>query len=54
MRINALIYVMGNNVADIYESFKPSGEDIQYANVKQKFKDHFKRKVASVFERKLS
>lgn len=54
VRINALIYVMGNNVADIYESFKPSGEDIQYANVKQKFKDHFKRKVASVFERKLS
>ncbi|PFX12515.1 Retrovirus-related Pol polyprotein from transposon opus [Stylophora pistillata] len=31
--------------------FKLSGEDIQYANVKQKFKDHFKGKVALVFER---
>ena len=50
-RINALIYVMGNNAADIYDSFKLSGEDIQYANVKQKFKDHFKGKVPLVFER---
>ena len=49
MRINTLIYVMGNNAADIYDSFKLSGEDIQYANVKQKF--HFKGKVALVFER---
>ena len=51
MRINTLIYVMGNNAADIYDSFKLSGEDIQNANVKQKFKDHFKGKVALVFER---
>ena len=51
VRINTLIYVMGNNAADIYDSFKLSGEDIQYANVKQKFKDHFKGKVALVFER---
>ena len=28
-----------------------SGEDIQYANVKKKFKDHFKGKVALVFQR---
>ncbi|XP_022804247.1 uncharacterized protein LOC111341527 [Stylophora pistillata] len=49
--INTLIYVMGNNAADIYDSFKLSGEDIQYTNVKQKFKDHFKGKVALVFER---
>ena len=45
VRVNTLIYVMGNNAADIYDSFKPIGEDIQYANVKQKFKDHFKGKV---------
>ncbi|CAH3159194.1 unnamed protein product [Porites lobata] len=51
VRINTLIYVMGNNAADIYDSFKLIGEDIQYANVKQKFKDHFKGKVALVFER---
>ncbi|PFX21652.1 Transposon Ty3-I Gag-Pol polyprotein [Stylophora pistillata] len=51
VRINTLIYVMGNNAADIYDSFKLSGEDIQYAIVKQKFKDHFKGKVALVFER---
>ena len=49
VRINTLIYVMGNNAADIYDRL--SGEDIQYANVKQKFKDHFKAKVALVFER---
>ena len=51
VRINTLIYVMGNNASDIYDSFKLSGEDIQYTNVKQKFKDHFKGKVALVFER---
>ena len=51
LHINTLIYVMGNNAADIYDSFKLIGEDIQYANVKQKFKDHFKGKVALVFER---
>ena len=51
VRINTLIYVMGNNAADIYDSFKLSSEDIQYGNVKQKFKDHFKGKVALVFER---
>ena len=51
VRINTLIYVMGNNAADIYDSFKLSGEDIQYANVNQNFKDHFKGKVALVFER---
>ncbi|XP_073237564.1 uncharacterized protein [Porites lutea] len=49
--INTLIYVMGNNAADIYDSFKLVGEDILYANVKQKFKDHFKGKVTLVFER---
>ena len=32
VRINTLIYVMGNNAADIYDSFKLSGEDIQNAN----------------------
>ena len=42
---------MGNNAADIYDSFKLIGEDILYVNVKQKFKDHFKGKVALVFER---
>ena len=51
VRINTLIYVMGNNAADIFDSFKLIGEDIQYANVKQKFKYHFKGKVALVFER---
>ena len=51
VRINTLIYVMGNNAADIYDSFKLIGEDILYVNVKQKFKDHFKGKVALVFER---
>lgn len=51
LRINTLIYVMGNNIVDIYNSFKLSGEDVQHANVKQTFKDHFKRKVALVFER---
>ena len=51
VRINTLIYVMGNNAADVYDNFKLMGEDIQYANVKQKFKDHFKGKVALVFER---
>ena len=40
VRINTLIYVMGNNAADIY-----------HTNVKQKFKEHFKGKVALVFER---
>ena len=29
VRINTLIYVMGNNAADIYDSFKLIGEDIQ-------------------------
>ena len=52
VRINTLIYVMENNAAKIYDSFKLSGEDIQYANVKQKFKDHFKGKVALLFERR--
>ena len=51
VRINMLIYVMGNNAADIYDTFKLSGEDIQYANLKQNFKDHFKGKVTLVFER---
>ena len=51
VRINTLIYVLGNNADDIYDSFKLSGEDIQYANVKQKFKDHFKGKLGLVFER---
>ena len=41
---------MGNNAAGIYDSFKLSGEDVQYANVTQKFKDHFKGKVTLVFE----
>ena len=51
VRINTLIYVIRNNAADIYDSFKLIGEEIQYANVKQKFKDHFKGKVALVFDR---
>ena len=51
MHINTLIYIIGNNADDIYDSFKLSGEDIQYANVKQKFKDHFKGKLGLVFKR---
>ena len=34
-----LIYILGKNAVDSYDSFKLSGEDIQYASVKQKFKD---------------
>ena len=49
--INTLIYIMGNNPADIFQSFKLSSEGNTYTNVKQKFKEHFKGKVALVFER---
>lgn len=34
-----LIYILGKNAVDSYDSFKLSGEGIQYASVKQKFKD---------------
>ena len=51
VRINTLIYVMGHNAADLYQSFKLSREDNTFANVNQKFQDHFKGKVALVFER---
>ena len=51
VRINTLIYVMGNNAADIYQSFNLSSEENTLTNVKQKFKKHFKGKVALVFER---
>ena len=51
VRINTLLYVMGNNAVDIYQSFKLSSEGNTYTNVKQKFKEHFKDKVALVFER---
>ena len=34
-----LIYILGKKAVDIYDSFTLSGEDIQYASVKQKFKD---------------
>jgi len=51
VRINTLLYVMGNNAVDIYQSFKLSSEGNTYTNVKQKFKEHFKGKVALVFER---
>ena len=44
VRINTLIYVMGNNAADIYQSFKLSSEENTFTNVKQKFKEHFKGK----------
>ena len=44
VRTNTLSYVMGNNAADVYQSFK-------FEDVKQKFKDHFKGKVALAFER---
>lgn len=39
VHIHMLIYVPGKKAVDIYDSFKLSGEDIQYASVKQKFKD---------------
>ena len=39
VRIDMLIYILGKNAVDIYDSFTLSGEDIQYASVKQKFKD---------------
>lgn len=39
VRIDMLIYILGKNAVDIYDSFKLSGEDIQFANVKQKFED---------------
>ena len=39
VRIDMLIYILGKNAVNIYDSFKLSGEDIQYANVKQKFED---------------
>ena len=39
VRIDMLIYILGKNAVDIYDSFKLSGEDIQFANVKQKFQD---------------
>lgn len=51
VRINTLIYVMGNNAADIYQSFKLSSEGNTNTNVKQKFKEHFKGKETLVFER---
>ena len=45
VRINTLIYVMENNAADIYDSFKLSGEDIKCANVKQNSKIILKEKL---------
>ena len=51
VRINTLIYVMGNNADDIYQTFKLSSEENTFTNVKQKFKEHFKGKVALVFEK---
>ena len=39
VRIDMLIYIPRKNAVDIYDSFKLSGEDIQYTSVKQKFKD---------------
>lgn len=52
VRINTLIYVTGNNASDIYQSFKLSSEETRLTNVKPKFKEHFKGKVALVFEGK--
>ena len=51
--INTLIYVMGNNAADVYQSFKLSSEENNFVltNVKQKFTENFKGKVALVFAR---
>ena len=51
VRINTLLYVMGNNAVDVYQSFKLSSDNTTFENVKQKFKDHFKGKVTLVFER---
>ena len=42
---------MGNNATDIYQSFKLSSEGNTYTNVKQKYNEHFKGKVALIFER---
>lgn len=49
--INTLLYVMGNNAADVYQGFKLSSDNKTFHNIKQKFKDHFKGKGALVFER---
>lgn len=40
VRINTLIHVIGNNAADLYQSFKLSSEGNTYTNVKQKFSKH--------------
>ena len=48
---NTVLYVMGNNAVDIYQSFKLSSKGNTYTNVKQKLKEHFKSKVALVFKR---
>ena len=51
VRIMTLIYIMGGNPSDIYDSFKLKGDDKTYDNVLKKFKEHFKGKIVLVFER---
>ena len=51
VRIMTLIYIMGGNASDVYESFKLSSEQNTYNSVVKKFKEHFKGKVVLVFER---
>ena len=51
VRIMTLIYIMGGNASDIYDSFKLNSDDKTYDNVLKKFKEHFKGKIVLVFER---
>ena len=51
VRIMTLIYIMGGNVSNIYDSFKLNSDDKTYDNVLKKFKEHFKGKIVLVFER---
>ena len=50
VRIMTLIYIMGGNASDIYDSFKLNSDDKTYDNVLKKFKEHFKGKIVLVFE----
>ena len=51
VRIMTLIYIMGGNASDIYESFKLSSEQNTYNLVVKIFKEHFKEKIVLVFAR---
>ena len=47
VRTRILIYIMGHNASDIYESFKQRGTGGTHEAVKKKFKEHFKGKNCS-------